>query len=116
MIKFFLVCTLLIGGMTVLLPEVQASESLSSISATSARELPDDARSITVYKVVKVGGNAWSSSPVSAIYSRSENSIYVNEGRRQNQPYTISANPAYKQQNDGRGEFRYRAGDYFFNL
>lgn len=110
--KIILVCALLFGISAVYTTHMVAAESTYS----SSRELPDDARSITVYKVVQVGGNAWSSSPKDAYYSRSENCIYVNEGRRKNQPYTISENRAYGQSDDGRAEYRYTAGGYYFNL
>lgn len=110
--KLFLVCVLLIGGSIAYTLPVCATET--SYAANS--DLPGDAQPITVYKVVQVGGSAWSTSPVSAYYSSSENCIYVSEGRRKNQPYTINENRAYGQPNDGRAEYRYVAGGYYFNL
>ena len=110
--KILLIFALLAGAsVATSLPAVAAESTYSA-----GKELPDDARSITVYKVVQVGGNAWSNSPKSAYYSRSENCIYVNEGRRENQPYTVTQNRAYGQSNDGRAEYRYTAGGYYFNL
>lgn len=109
--KLILVIGLLIGGTAFTGFPTYAAE------ATYATDnLPEDAKQITVYRVKHVGGNAWSSSPVSAYYSASENCIYVNEGRRKNQPYTVYENRAYGQSQDGRGEFRYQASDYYFNL
>lgn len=78
-------------------------------------ELPADARSITVYKLVQLG-NKWSSSAKSAYYSASENCIYVNEGKRKNQPYTVTKNPAYGQEGDYRAQYYYTAAGYYFNL
>ena len=110
--KFFLVLVLLFGGSVVYTSSMVAAES----SYSSSRELPEDARSITVYKVVQVGGNAWSTSAKNAYYSSSENCIYVTEGRRVNQPYSVTENRAYGQSNDGRAEYRYTAAGYYFNL
>ncbi len=87
----------------------------AELSYSTSRDLPDDACSITVYKVVQVGGT-WSRSPKSAYYSRSENCIYITEGSRKNQPYTVTENRAYGQSNDGRAEYQYTAGGYYFNL
>lgn len=100
------------GGTAFIAPSVQAART----SYTSSDQLPDDAVSITVYLVKQVGGTSWSTSAVSAYYSRSENCIYVNEGRRKNQPYTVHENRAYGQSNDGRAEYRYCASNYYFNL
>jgi len=113
--KLILICTALAGGTALFIPSVSATQVHSAISA-SVYELPDDARSITVYKIVQVSGSAWSTSPKDAYYSRSENCIYVTEGRQKNQPYSITENRAYGQSNDGRAEYRYTAGGYFFNL
>lgn len=113
--KIILICAVLIGGSALCIPAVNATTVTATASAAS-NELPEDATSITVYKVVQVGGNAWSKSPKSAYYSSSTNCIYVTEGRRVNQPYTVSENRAYGQENDGRGEFRYTAGGYYFDL
>lgn len=110
--KIILVCALLLGGGVITTVPVFASQSPVSAS----RELPADARPITVYKVVQVGGNSWSNNPKSAYYSASENCIYVNEGKRKNQPYTVNKNPAYGQSNDGRASYHYTAGGYYFDL
>lgn len=112
--KIALICTLLVGGYAASSISVNAVEN--SVTYSMGKELPDDARSITVYKVVQVGGNAWSTSAYSAYYSRSENCIYITEGRRQNQPYSVYENRAYGQSKDGRAEYRYTAGGYYFNL
>ena len=110
--KIFLICVLLAGTSVATTLPLSAAES----TYFASNELPNDASPITVYKVVQVGGNSWSNSPKSAYYSRSENCIYVKEGRRENQPYTITENRAYGQSNDGRAEYRYTAGGYYFNL
>lgn len=109
--KIILVCALLLGGGVVTTVPVFASQS----SVSASRELPADARPITVYKVVQVGGT-WSTSSKSAYYSASENCIYVNEGKRKNQPYTVSKNLAYGQSDDGRANYHYTAGGYYFDL
>lgn len=78
--------------------------------------LPDDAKPITVYNVVQVAGNKWSTSSKSAHYSPSENCIYVTEGRRVNQPYTVFENRFFGQEQDGRADYHYTAGGYYFDL
>ena len=113
--KLILICAMLVGGLALSLPPINATQVASTTSAY-ASELPDDARSITVYKVVQVGGAAWSTSPKDAYYSSSEKCIYVTEGRRVNQPYSVFENRAYGQPNDGRAEYRYTAGGYYFNI
>lgn len=110
--KILLICALLTGGSIATTLPVLAAESTYS----QERKLPDDARTITVYKIVQVGGNAWSNNAKSAYYSRSENCIYIDEGQRKNQPYTVTNNRAYGQSNDGRAEYQYTAGGYYFNL
>ena len=110
--KLFLVLALLVGISAIVVPTVYATQS-----AYASPTLPDDARPITVFRVKQVGANAWSNSPVSAYYSASENCIYVNEGSRKNQPYSVYENRAYGQSNDGRAGYRYVAGgEYYFNL
>ena len=109
--KVILFCAFLLGGGSFFVPCANAVPT-----SVAADDLPEDARPITVYKVVQVGGNAWSKSAVSAYYSASENCIYVNEGRRKNQYYSVSENRAYGQEKDGRAEYRYYAGGYYFNL
>lgn len=96
------------------IPSVNATQTVSTAYYT--HPLPDDAVKLTVYKVVQVGGNAWSTSPKDAYYSASENRIYVTEGKRVNQPYNVTQNRAYGQDQDGRAEYRYTAGSYYFNL
>ena len=111
--KLLLILALFMGSTSISVPYIQAAES----SYSSNNSLPEDARPITVYLVQQLrGGNAWSSSPKSAYYSASENRIYVNEGSRKNQPYKVSENPAYGQEKDGRAEYRYTAGGYYFDL
>ncbi len=110
--KLFLVCALLIGStVTSIFPVIAAEATISS-----DRQLPDDAREITVFKLVHISGNAWSASKKTAYYSRSENLLYIDEGQRKNQTYTVNENRAYGQSNDGRAEYRYTAGGYYFNL
>ena len=109
--KFILACALFIGSYSVATIPAYAVQTIYA-----SQNLPDDARSITVYEIKQVGGNAWSSRTVSAYYSASENCIYVNEGRRKNQPYSVIENRAYGQENDGRSEYKYYAGGYYFNL
>ncbi len=82
-----------------------------TLSDTEIENLP----SITVYKIIGVNATA----SFTAKYSASENYIYVYErksGRSIWFYYTIYNNRAYGQENDGRGSFRYVAGDYYFNL
>lgn len=110
--KILLILALLLGGSSVYTSSMVAAES----SYSANKELPEDVREITVYKVVHVRGNAWSTSPKDAYYSKSENCIYVTEGKRVHQPYTVYENLAYSQSNDGRAEYRYTAGGYYFNL
>lgn len=98
-----------------MVPPINATKVPSSLTS-SAKGLPSDAQSITVYKVVQTGGTSWSTNPKNGYYSPSENCIYVSEGSRANQPYTVTENRAYGQLNDGRSEYRYTAGGYFFNL
>ena len=113
--KFILICTALIGGVTYFTPAIDAAQIAPTHTVASVT-LPDDAKGITVYKVVQVAGNKWSTSPKSAYYSPSENCIYVTEGRRENQPYTVYENRAYGQSQDGRGDYHYTAGGYYFDL
>lgn len=110
--KYLLICAIVFGVLELSTLPMRATETTLSTS----RELPNDAQLITVHKLVHVGRNAWSSSSVSAYYSSSENCIYVNEGKRRNQSYTIFENRAYGQPNDGRAEYRYVAGEYYFNI
>lgn len=112
--KKFIICAALLAGGFSIAPSINATEIVSMPSAAQA--LPEDATPITVYKVVQVSGNAWSTSAKSAYYSASENCIYVTEGRRVNQPYSVSENRAYGQSQDGRGEYKYTAGGYYFDL
>lgn len=110
--KLLLIFALLMGGNSFTAPYLLASES----SYSSENRLPDDAKPITVYLIKQVGGNAWSNNPKSAYYSASENRIYISEGNRKNQPYTVHENRAYGQDKDGRADYRYTAGGYYFNL
>lgn len=67
---------------------------------------------IQVYEFVRVGANgAYSRRTVNALYDASAQTIIVGK-----QPYTIHSNPAYGQENDYRSEYRYHAGNYYFNL
>lgn len=70
-----------------------------------------ETRSITVYLVKQVGGGVWSKSSISATYDSERNVIKVGKFE-----YTIHENRAYGQEKDGRAEFKYQAGNYFFNL
>lgn len=110
--NLLLIFAFILSSTYVSVPYLQAAES----SYSSINSLPEDARPITVYLVKQVGGYAWSNSPKSAYYSASENRIYIDEGSRKNQPYTVYENRAYGQERDGRAEYRYTAGDYYFNL
>lgn len=112
--KLILICALLVGGFTAFTSPVNATHTPATVSSSS-NELPEDRRPITVYKVVQIGGT-WSSSPKDAYYSKSTHCIYVTEGRRENQPYSVSENRAYGQSNDGRAAYRYTAGGYYFDL
>lgn len=66
---------------------------------------------ITVYLIKQVGGRAWSKSAVSATYDRETNTIKVGKFT-----YSVTKNLAYGQSDDARGEFKYVAGGYYFNL
>lgn len=73
--------------------------------------IPTDAKSITVYLIV---GEKNAAVPKSAHYSPSTNRIYVQEGRFV-LDYNVYENPHYGQ-DSAKGRFKYRAGDYFFDL
>lgn len=77
---------------------------------SGANDMPDDARSITVYLIV--GTNAGVSK--NAHYSPSENRIYIKEGKYL-MNYNVLENPQYGQ-DSAKGRYKYRASDYFFNL
>lgn len=65
---------------------------------------------ITVYKIKQVGGRAWSKSAVTATYDSEANTIKVGKFT-----YSVTKNLAYGQSDDARGEFKYVAGEYYFN-
>ena len=81
----------------------------SPVTATT-NNLPSDAKSKTVYLIV--GANAVV--PKDAYYSPSENRIYINE-RKHLMNYNVHENQHYGQ-DSAKGKYKYRAGDYFFNL
>ena len=68
-------------------------------------------REITVYQIKQVGGRAWSKTAVSATYDSEANTIKVGKFT-----YSVTKNLAYGQSDDARGEFKYVAGGYYFNL
>lgn len=68
-------------------------------------------REITVYQIKQVGGRAWSKMAVSATYDSEANTIKVGKFT-----YSVTKNLAYGQSDDARGEFKYVAGGYYFNL
>lgn len=86
------------------------SKAMASYEAKTSADVPQDAKTITVYVIV--GTNA--SVSKSAYYSPSENRIYINEGKHM-MNYNIYENPQYGQ-DSAKGRFKYRAGDYFFDL
>lgn len=95
--------TTLFGGFSaVALP----GESSSCVVASASAQ-----QSITVYLIKQVGGNAWSTTSYKAIYDSDANTITVGKFT-----YNIHENRAYGQENDGRSEYRYVAGNYYFNL
>lgn len=106
--KIFL--TMLIGLFAIM--PMAATES--SVELTSFGQNKKDYSAlpkITVYRIVQVGGTAWSKSSKEAYYDAQDNSIIVN-----GVALTIHENRAYGQENDGRADYRYQAGEYFFNL
>lgn len=76
----------------------------------ATNDLPSDAKSKTVYLIV--GTNAVV--PKNAYYSPSEKKIYIKEGKHM-MNYNVHENPYYGQ-DSAKGEYKYRAGDYFFDL
>ena len=52
--------------------------------------------------------------PKNAYYSPSEERIFVKEGKHM-MNYNVHENQHYGQ-DSSKGKYRYRAGDYFFNL
>lgn len=66
---------------------------------------------ITVYQMKQVGGQAWSKTAVTATYDSEANTIKVGKFT-----YSVTNNLAYGQSDDARGEFKYVAGGYYFNL
>ena len=76
--------------------------------------LADNTRTITVYMIKQVGGDAWATSTLSGLY----NPDYGKYGEItiKGMTYTVHLNPAYGQERDGRAEYRYYASDYYFNL
>lgn len=111
--KYLLILALLAGGSIAVSAPMTAPESTYR---SNDRQLPEDARELTVYSLVHISGTAWSSSPKSAYFSRSTNCIYVTENNIKNIPYDVHENRAYGQDNDGRAAYRYVAGGYYFNL
>lgn len=83
---------------------VEESQEIYLASASQARE-------ITVYLIKQVGGDAWSKAAYTALYDSDRNVIKV--GRFE---YTVHENRAYGQERDGRSEYKYVAGGYYFNL
>lgn len=68
-------------------------------------------KELTAYKVTQVGGTAWSKAPVTAYYDKSANELHVGKLF-----FSVTKNPAYGQEKDGRSEFKYVAGGYYFNV
>lgn len=95
------ISSLFVFADTIICFSAHANESMLSTTGTE----------ITVYLVKQVGGRAWSKSAVTAIYDSKEKTIKVGKFT-----YSINKNLAYGQSDDGRGEYMYVAGDYYFNL
>lgn len=86
---------------------LSANEEIS-LQASSDDNLPV----IQVFKFTLVGRNgAYSKRQFDALYNANEGTIKVGK-----LVYTIHENRAYGQENDYRSEYRYVAGDYYFNL
>lgn len=71
----------------------------------------DNMVNVTAYTLTKVGEYGCSSKPHSAYYNKATNELTV--GR---QTFSVYKNMAYGQDKDYRSAYRYRAGEYYFNL
>ena len=72
-------------------------------------------QSITVEKItpLSVGGFAFQTK--SAQIDWDDMTLYIDEGSRKNQPYTVRKNPYKGYNDDPRGKYSYCASDYYFN-
>lgn len=64
-----------------------------------------------VYLIKQVDGNKWSSAKKIGYYDADSNRMWIG-----GVDYNIHENRAYGQANDGRSEYQYEAGGYYFNL
>lgn len=101
----------LLIGLFATMPMAATESSVESTSFSQNKKDYSELPKIKVYRIVQVGGSAWSKSSKDAYYDAQDNAIIVD-----GQPLTIHENRAYGQENDGRADYRYMAGDYFFNL
>ena len=81
---------------------------------TCIMEIDSNLSPISVTKIIQLPGGAFSYSTESAQIDWDDMTLYVDEGSRKNQPYTVRTNP-YKGYDDPRGEYAYCASDYYFN-
>lgn len=112
MLKIFILC-LGLSAATVSGASSYVTESSVSIPANSSANNDETGRRITVYKLTPVGRNtnAASAQAFDGYYNKEKNELKV--GRF---TYSVTRNMAYGQDNDYRAAYRYRAGDYYFNL
>ncbi len=89
---------------------VWSSSQEGTTVAADTNNLPSDAKSKTVYLIV--GNNAVV--PKNAYYSPSEERIYVKVGKHM-MNYNVHENPFYGQ-DSAKGKYKYKAGDYFFDI
>lgn len=85
--------------------KTNASEYNSNINLTS----------ITVDEIHQVGPRAFSHSTKTAQIDWDSMTLYIDEGQRKNQPYTVRTNPYKGYDDDDRGVYSYCASNYYFN-
>ena len=71
--------------------------------------------SITVDEIHQVGSRAFSHSTKTAQIDWDNMTLYIDEGQRKNQPYTVRTNPYKGYDDDDRGVYGYCASNYYFN-
>lgn len=70
---------------------------------------------ITVDEIHQVGGRAFSHNKKTAQIDWDNMTLYIDEGQRKNQPYTVRTNPYKGYDDDDRGVYQYCASNYYFN-
>ena len=78
-------------------------------------EIKSDLTSISVTRITQLPGGAFSYLTKSAQIDWDSMTLYVDEGSRKNQPYTVRTNPYKGYDDDPRGEYAYCAESYYFN-